>query len=157
METDSHFEEALRVMEALYGQDVPMTLATVDDDFPNARVIDVYFHRGAFYAVTHLKSRKMLEIAKNPNVALNHDLFVARGRATNLGHPLDLSNEVLRSELQRAFYKFYFRHVDENDPGTCIVRIDPDWALVFANDCKYVVDFKEKTATRQPFVQDIIL
>lgn len=156
VENISHFEEAVRAMETLYGQDVPMTLATVDGDAPNARVIDVYFHRGAFYAVTHLKSHKMLEIAKNPNVALNHDLFVARGRAENLGHPLDAGNEALRAELRRAFCKFYARHVDEGDPGTCFLRIDPYWALVFADDCKYVVDFKEGTATWQHFVQDII-
>jgi general stress protein 26 len=157
METASYFEEAVRAMELLYGEDVPMSLATCDGDRPNVRVIDVYFLEGAFYAVTHRKSCKMQEIAKNPRVALNHQLFVARGEAEDLGHPLDAGNGALRETLMRAFHKFYSRHVDENDPDTCILKIVPAWALVFANDYKYVADFDRKTATRQPFVADIIL
>jgi len=157
METRSHFEEAVRAMETLYGQDVPMSLATADGDQPNVRMIDVYFWGGAFYAVTHMKSHKMLEIAQNPRVALNHVLFVAKGEAENLGHPLAPGNGALRVELQRAFHKFYFRHVDENDPDTCILKIAPKWALVFADDCKYVADFEKEAATRQPFVVDILV
>ena len=154
-QTGSHFAEALKAMGDLYGQDVPMSLATDDDGSPNVRVIDVYFLDGAFYAVTHMKSCKMREIAKNPRVALNHVLFVARGEAENLGHPRAPGNEALRLELMRAFHKFYSRHVNEDDPDTCILKIAPGWALLFANDCKYIVDFKEKAATCQPFVADI--
>jgi general stress protein 26 len=117
----------------------------------------VYFLDGAFYAVTYLESSKMREIAKNPHVALNHMLFVARGEAKNIGHPLAEGNEALRAELMRAFHKFYSRHVDEGDPNTCILKIAPTWALVFANDFKYIVDFQEKAATRQPFVADILV
>ncbi len=155
--TRPNFEEALEAMGRLYGQDVPMSLATADGDKPNVRVIDVYFLDGAFYAVTYLKSSKMLEIEKNPHVALNHMLFVARGEAENIGHPLAEGNEALRAELMRAFYKFYSRHVDEGDPNTCILKIAPAWALVFANDFKYIVNFQEKAATREPFVSDILV
>jgi len=155
MET-AYFEEALRAMEKLYGQDVPMSLATADGDRPNARVVDVCFLDGAFYAVTHLGSNKMKEIAKNPHVALNHALFVARGRAECVGHPCASGNEALRGVLQEVFRKFYSRHVDENDPGACYLKIEPDWALVFDSGFKYVVDFPKRRATRQPFVTDII-
>ena len=155
--TRSNFEEALKAMARLYGQDVPMSLATAEGDKPDIRVVDVYFLDGAFYAVTHGKSNKMREIANNPNVALNHMLFVARGAAESIGHPLAAGNEALRGELMRAFYKFYSRHVDEGDPGTCILKISPAWALVFADDFKYIVDFSEKVATRQPFVVDILV
>ncbi len=153
----AYFEEALKAMEKLYGQDVPMSLATAGDGKPNVRVIDVYFRDGAFYAVTHLGSNKMKEIAKNPYVALNHELFVARGRAECLGHPTAPGNEALRAELMEVFSKFYSRHVDENDPGTCILKIEPDWALVFDGGYKYIADFPEKVSTRQPFVADIIV
>jgi general stress protein 26 len=158
MEQDkAYFLEATQAMEKLYGQDVPMSLATVDLGKPNIRVIDVYFLGGAFYAVTYSESHKMREIAIDPHVALNHELFVARGEGENIGHPQAKGNEALRVELQRAFYKFYTRHVNEGDPNTCILKITPAWALVFANDCKYVLDFVNKTATRQHFVVDIIV
>ena len=45
------------------------------------------------------------------------------GPARRAGHPLAAGNEALRGELMRAFYKFYSRHVDEGDPGTCILKI----------------------------------
>lgn len=155
--SEAFFHEALSAMEDLYGRDVPMSLATVDGDRPDIRVVDAYFIGGAFYVVTHLQSGKMREILKNPRVALNHQLFVARGVAENIGHPLTKGNETLRGALQRAFVKFYGRHVDESDPDTCILKITPEWALVFAGGFKYIADFTQKTATRQPFVPDIIL
>jgi hypothetical protein len=156
-EESAYFEEALRSMEKLYGQDVPMSLATEDGDKPNVRVIDVYFRDGAFYATSHLGSNKMKEIAKNPYVALNHQLFVARGRAECIGHPNDPGNAALRAVLMEVFSKFYTRHVNEDDPGTCFLKIEPDWALVFDGGFKYIADFTEKRASRQPFVADILL
>ena len=134
-----------------------MSLATSEGDKPNVRVVDVYFEDGAFYTVTHRKSNKMREIAANPNVALNHLLFVARGTAKDIGHPLTKGNEALRETLARAFEKFYSRHVDEHDPNTCILSIAPAWALVFANGFKYIVDFEAETASRQLFTVDILV
>jgi general stress protein 26 len=157
METSAYFQEAVKAMEELYGKDVPMSLATVDGDRPGIRVVDVYFTGGAFYAVTYLESSKMREILKNPNVALNHLLFVVRGAAENIGHPLAVGNEALRQQLMRAFEAFYSRHVDENDPNTCILKITPEWALVFANGFKYIADFKAGTASRQDFIVDIVV
>lgn len=157
MEQKAYFEEALRSMEKLYGRDVPMSLATAEGARPNVRVIDVYFRDGAFYAVTHLGSNKMKEIAQNPYVALNHELFVARGRAECIGHPTAPGNMALRAKLMEVFRKFYSRHVDENDPGTCILKIEPDWALVFDGGYKYIVDFPNQCAARQPFVAEIIV
>ncbi len=156
-QTNAFFLEAVKAMETLYGQDVPMSLATAEGEKPNIRVVDVYFENGAFYTVTHKKSNKMLEIARNPNVALNHLLFVARGTAEDKGHPLAKGNEALRETLMRVFEKFYSRHVDEHDPDTCILKITPAWALVFTDDHKYIADFASKTASRQPFVNDILV
>jgi hypothetical protein len=102
-------------------------------------------------------SNKMKEIAKNPHVALNHELFVARGRAECVGHPCAPGNEALRAELMEVFCKFYSRHVDENDAGTCVLKIEPDWALVFDGGFKYILDFPERRAARHPFVVDILV
>ena len=156
-QTNEYFLEAMKAMEALYGKDVPMSLATAEGEKPNVRVVDVYFENGAFYAVTYKKSSKMREIAKNPHVALNNLLFVARGTGEDIGHPLAKGNEALRETLTRVFEKFYSRHVDEHDPDTCILKIAPAWALVFTDDSKYIADFTTETASKQPFVNDILV
>lgn len=38
----------------------------------------------------------MKEITKNPNAALNHNLFVAHGIGNNIGNPLEEQNRELR-------------------------------------------------------------
>ena len=156
-QTHAFYLEAVKAMEGLYGKDVPMSLATSEGEKPNVRVVDVYFENGAFYTVTYRKSNKMREIALNPHVALNHLLFVARGTAADIGHPLAKGNEALRETLMGVFEKFYSRHVDEHDPDTCILKITPAWALVFTDDSKYIADFITQTASRQPFVNDILV
>ena len=81
---------------------------------------------------------------------------MARGRAECGGHPCAPGNEALRGTLQKVFCKFYSRHVDENDPGTCILKIAPRWALVFDGGYKYILDFPEGRATRESFAADIL-
>jgi hypothetical protein len=82
-------------------------------------------------------------------------LFVTHGIGENLGHPLDEPNRQLREELRNVFSSFYNRHVNEQDKNTCILKISLDDALLFANDYKYVIDFKKQTATRKDFIVDI--
>jgi hypothetical protein len=152
---DNFFNEAVSAMTELYGKDVPMSLATVKGDKPNARVVDVYFKDDAFYITSYALSNKMQEISKNPYVALNHNLFVAHGVGENIGHPLDEANKDLRDELRSVFFIFYDRHVNEQDKHTCILKVSLTDALLFAHDYKYIVDFSEKTATREDCVVDI--
>jgi uncharacterized pyridoxamine 5'-phosphate oxidase family protein len=68
----NYFNEAIMVMKELYGRDVAMSLATVNGEKPNARVINAYFKADTFYVTSYSLSNKMKEIAKNPRVALNH-------------------------------------------------------------------------------------
>jgi len=98
----------------------------------------------------------MKEIAKNPNVALNYNLFVAHGLGKNVGNPLAERNRDLREELKQVFVVFYDKHVCEEDPNTCILKVDLTDALVFAHDYKYLIDFERKTAARKDFVVDIV-
>lgn len=151
----NYFNEAIEIMKELYGKDIAMSLATVNGDKANARVINAYFKQDAFYVTTYALSNKMKEISVNPSVALNHNLFVAHGIGTNIGNPLDESNLDLREELRRVFVAFYDRHVDEQDENTCILKITLSDALVFAHDYKYYVDFRNQIATREDCVVDI--
>lgn len=152
----NYFNEAIEVMNELYGKDIPMSLATVNEDRPNIRVVNAYFKENAFYITSYALSTKMRDIALNPNVALNHNLFVAHGTGENIGNPLDKSNLGLRDELKQAFSAFYEKHVNEQDKNTCILKVLLSDALVFAHDYKYLVDFRNKTATREAFVVDIV-
>ena len=153
----NYFNEAVSVMKELYGRDVAMSLATVNDDKPNIRVVNAYFKEDTFYITTYTLSHKMKEIVKNPYVALNHNLFVAHGMGKNIGNPLEEGNKNLREELKQVFCAFYDKHVCEEDPNTCILKIDLADALLFANNYKYLIDFNQKTATREDFVVDIIV
>ena len=152
----NYFNEALDVMREVYGKDTAMSLATVNGDKPNMRVVNAYYEECAFYVTTYALSNKIKEISKNPNVALNHNLFVAHGTGENIGNPLDKQNAEIREELKKAFVAFYDKHVNEQDKNTCILKITLDDALVFANDYKYFIDFKNKTAVREHCVVDIV-
>lgn len=150
------FREALSVMDELYGKDTAMPLATVNNGKANLRVVNAYYKGRAFYITTHALSNKMREIAANPSVAINHDLFVAHGLGENIGSPLDDKNKELREELRRVFCAFYDKHVNERDKNTCILKIKLTDALLFARDFKYLINFEDQTAIKQNCVIDII-
>lgn len=152
----NYFDEAIAVMKELYGKDTAMSLATVNGDKPNIRVVNAYYKENTFYITTYALSNKMKELTKNPHVALNHNLFAAHGIGENIGNPLDDPNRELREELKRVFIAFYNKHVNEQDKNTCILKISLNDALVFAHDYKYLIDFKNQTAARESCVIDII-
>jgi general stress protein 26 len=152
----NYFDEAEMVMKELYGRDVAMSLATVNGDKPNIRIVNAYYKENAFYVTTYSLSNKMKDIEKNPNAALNHNLLVAHGMGKNMGNPLEEQNRELREELKQAFCAFYDKHVCEEDPNTCILKITLTDSLVFAHDYKYVIDFEHKSASREDCVLDIV-
>lgn len=152
----NYYNEAVSIMKELYGKDVAMSLATVNGDKANIRVVNAYFKENTFYITTYVLSNKMKEIFKNPNVALNCNLFVAHGTGENIGNPLDEPNRKLREELKSVFAAFYDKHVNEQDKNTCILKVSLNDALVFANDYKYIIDFRNRTAARENCVIDII-
>jgi hypothetical protein len=153
---NNYFNEAITIMKELYGKDIAMSLATVNGDKANIRVVNAYYKEEAFYITTYALSNKMKEILKNPNVALNYNLFVAHGIGENIGNPLDEPNRGLREELRSVFVAFYYKHVNEQDKNTCILKISLNDALVFAHDFKYFIDFDNQTATRENCIIDIV-
>ena len=150
----NYFEEAVAAMKQLYSKDIPMSLATVRGGKPNARFVDLYFDGASSYLVTTRTSQKCEEIKENPMVALNYQLFVAHGVAYDIGSPLN--HPELREVLRKEFAPWYAKHVDENNPDTCIIKIALTDAIVFLNGMKYKVDFSRQEAARDPFAVDII-
>ena len=151
------FKCATDLMREQLGHDVIIALATSSEAGVSVRNVDGYYKDGAIYVVTYISSHKMNDIAERPDVALCKDLTCAQGIGENIGNPKAESNKELREELKEVFSKFYDRHVNEDDPGTCILKITLTNAVVFSNDTKYIIDYKKKTATSQPFINDIII
>lgn len=150
------FKAATALMSEQLGHDVIMALATLEDKGVNVRNVDGYYKNGAVYVVTHSSSRKMKDIDRNPSVAICKDLMCAHGIGENLGNPKEDSNKELRNELKEVFVAFYDRHVNEDDAGTCILKITLMDAVAFSRDTKYIIDYKNSTAVESPFVNDIV-
>lgn len=105
------FESATELMKEQLGHDVVIALATCMDKGVNVRTVNGYYKDGVVYVVTYTSS----QICK--------DLMCAQGIGENLGNPKEEKNEALRKELREVFVAFYDRHINENDPGSCILKI----------------------------------
>lgn len=150
------FNSATELMKEQLGHDVIISLATCTENGVNVRNVNGYYKDGSVYVVTHSCTHKMKDIDKRSNVAICKDLMCAQGIGENLGNPKAESNRELREELKKKFVAFYDRHVDENDPGTCILKITLTTAIAFSKDTKYIIDYKNATAKAIPFINDII-
>ena len=112
------------VMNERFGKDSLIALATVEDGVPSVRTIDAVYRDGAFYAVTHMQSKKMKQIERNPVVAVCGEWFTGHGTAQSLGHILRSENAEIAAVLRRAFAAWYDNgHTNEQDPNTCILKI----------------------------------
>ncbi|MBE6081173.1 MAG: pyridoxamine 5'-phosphate oxidase family protein [Tissierellaceae bacterium] len=152
----NEFDAACELMQKQLGHDVQISLATCNKNNVSVRIVDGYYKDGCIYVVTHTSSHKMKQISLNSNVAVCKDLFQGIGKAENLGNPKEIKNQELAKELREVFIIFYDRHVDEDDPGTCILKINLTEAVVFDDNNKYSIDYLNKTAKRYDFHNDII-
>jgi general stress protein 26 len=151
----SAFSAAIEYITHQFGKDVVIALATRTETGVNIRTVNGYYKDGCFYVMTYEASHKMREITRDPHVAICKDLMCAQGTGKNLGNPLLEKNRELRNELKEVFSAFYSRHVDENDPLTCILEIRLTSAAAFTRDTKYLIDYVNGTAQEIPFVNDI--
>jgi len=150
------FKAATELMKEQLGHDVIISLATCAEDGVNVRNVDGYYKDGSVYVVTYGSSQKMMDISRKANVAICKDLMCGQGIGENLGSPKAESNRELREELKKVFAAFYDRHVNEDDPMTCILKITLTNAIVFSKDTKYIIDYKKSIATAIPFINDIV-
>ena len=134
--------EAHAVMNECFGHDTLIALATAKGSAPSVRTVDSLYDDGSFYVVTHVCSGKMQQIATNPSVAICGDWFTAHGVGENLGHILAPENAAIADRLRAAFASWYQNgHVNEQDPGTCILRIRLTDGVLFSNGVRYDIRF----------------
>ena len=152
----SDFEAAVELMDKQIGHDVKISLATCCNEGTSVRIVNGYYKDGAIYIMTHTSTHKIQEINVNSNVSICINLLEAWGVGENIGNPKEEKNKSLARELREVFKAFYDLHVDENDPGCCILKINLTKAIVFNEEAKYIIDYSNKTAERIPMKVNII-
>lgn len=140
--SEKNLEHALQTLRERFGQDSLIALATVENGLPHVRTVNAYYEGGSFYVVTHAKSGKMRQIGQNPAVAVCGDWFTGHGAGENLGYVCAEQNAALAEKLRKVFAAWYTNgHVDESDPGTCILRIRLADGLLADRGNWYPLDF----------------
>lgn len=152
----SEFETAIELMKTQLGHNVEIPLATCFNGKTSVRIVNGYYKDGAIYVMTHTSTHKMQEISINPNVSICKNLLQAWGISENIGNPKEEKNKVLAKELKEVFIAFYESHVNEDDSGCCILKINLNKAIVFDEEAKYVIDYKNRTSTKIPMKVDVI-
>ena len=135
-------EKALQVLMERFGKDTLISVATVCENMPSVRIVDGYYEDGAFYSVTSARSKKMRQIAENPNVAICGEWFTARGTGSNIGWIRAEENAEIAAKLRTAFAAWYDNgHTDETNTNTCILKILLKDGEVWSSGEKHVFDF----------------
>ena len=115
---------AKEVLADRFGKDTLLSLATTDEGRPYVRIVNSYYEDGYFYTVTYALSKKMKQIAQNPEVAVCGEWFTARGTGENLGWVRDEKNGGMMTKLRDIFAAWYDNgHTNEEDQNTCLLRI----------------------------------
>lgn len=137
------FPAAARVvMNARFGCDSLMALATAEDNQPFVRAVNAYYEDGCFYIITSAASSKMKQIAKNPAVSLCGDWFTAQGTGENLGQVLLPEHAELMDKLRAVFAEWYSDgHVIEADENTVLLRVRLTSGVLFSNGERWEIDF----------------
>ena len=135
-------EKIAGILDRRFGCDSLIALATADGGVPSVRTVNAYYEDGSFYVVTYALSNKMLQIGRNPAVAICGEWFTAHGVGESLGHILAPENAGLADKLRAAFAEWYGNgHVNESDPNTCILRIRLTDGVLFSDGTRYDIDF----------------
>lgn len=137
-------QEAQEIMNERFNHDTIIALATTDGMMPSVRDVNSYYQEGAFYVITDARSNKMVQIEKNPNVAICGEWFTAHGIGKNLGHILDEKNRDIAQKLRNAFASWYSNgHTNEEDPDTCILCVQLTDGVLFSHGTRYDIDFSQ--------------
>ena len=138
-------EKIQEIMNERFHHDSLIAFATLDGNKPCVRTVNSFYEEGAFYVITYALSNKMKQIKENPTVAICGDWFTAHGVGENLGHILREENAEMAEKLRRAFSSWYNNgHTDEEDPNTCILRIQLTEGVLLADGSSYEIDFTDR-------------
>lgn len=153
----NYFDHATTLLDKQLGDDVVVSLATCANNRVTVRNVDGYYKGGALYVITNAKSNKMKQIAQQPNVGLcknfsrtrpfHEGLLEATGQGENIGHP---RGHTMEPELREVFRSFYGRPVEEDDPHSCILKINLDTAVIYDGEYRFTIDFSSQTAVMEP-------
>ena len=154
----SQFDEGRKLIEDTCGQgkDNVISLATIAPKLaanempcPVVRDVDAFYEDGVFYATTHAKSNKVLQIESNPMVAFSVHFEGISGTAIaqNLGWVLAPQNTELRAKVRKAFADWYDAANNEQDQNCVILAIRISTATIFRDHgaVQYQIDFPSKT------------
>ena len=134
-----------RIMNERFGGDSIISLATTVDNIPYVRNVDAFYFDGSFYVLTYGLSRKMIQIEKNPNVAIAGEWFTSLGIGINLGYFGKPENEFIANKMKTVFSKWIDNgHNNFDDENTCILRIELTQGVLFSNGKCYEIDFSTK-------------
>lgn len=134
-----------RIMNERFGGDSIISLATTVDNIPYVRNVDAFYLDGSFYVLTYGLSRKMIQIEKNPNVAIAGEWFTSLGNGINLGYFGKPENVFIANKMKTVFSKWIDNgHNNFDDENTCILRIELTQGVLFSNGKCYEIDFSTK-------------
>lgn len=124
----SNYQQALTELQQKLGnKESLIALATTRQDsaHPAARLVSTYYEDGVFYTTTHASTNKVKQIADNPQVAVCVivESFTADGLAENLGWVKEEKNAAIMTKVREAFSEWYDDANDDDDPATCLLRI----------------------------------
>ena len=100
MKMEKLSKEAEKIMMERFGKDSIISLATACDNIPYVRSVNAFYQDRAFYVLTYGKSKKIKQIAVNPNVAISGDWFTAAGIGVNLGYFGKAENDAIAKRMR---------------------------------------------------------
>lgn len=131
-----------KILNERFGSDSIISLATTVDNIPYVRNVDAFYHDGSFYVLTYGLSRKMIQIEKNPIVAIAGEWFTSQGKGINLGYFGKPENEFIANKMKTVFSQWIDNgHNNFEDENTCILRIELTQGVLFSNGKCYEIDF----------------
>ncbi|MCL2048204.1 MAG: pyridoxamine 5'-phosphate oxidase family protein [Defluviitaleaceae bacterium] len=145
----SNYENAIALMQERFSKDSLVAVATKDGERLYNRMVDAYYHNGAFYVTTHALSSKMKQIEANEEVAICAvDWFSGHGIGRNIGWVLEPKNAEIRLKLREAFSAWYDHANNEQDKNSCILEIKlTDGVLIKDHGAiRYQIDFANNAA-----------
>ena len=149
------YDEAMKLLDERFGHDVLISLATIETIPSSSRIrpavrnVNSFYEDGAFYTVTYAMSNKIQQITATPEVAIDvcNEWFTANGIGENLGWVRDEKNAEMMAKLRTVFAEWYNNgHTNEEDPNTCLLRINLTNGVLFQHGTRYEIDFTNKTA-----------
>lgn len=136
--------ETKNIMDARFGRDNVIALATVDNGMPAVRYVNAYYEDGAFYVITYALSNKMRQMEVNPVAAIAGEWFTAHGKGENLGYFCKDENARIAGKLREAFAAWIDNgHNNFADENTCILRIKLTDGVLFSQGKRYDIDFTD--------------